>query len=446
MYPMFPMMNNWFNQYTAIQAPRFNSFQQYATQNSNSSNVLAYGGQGNLYAQMNSPFNVVNTYGAGNSLIYANGANLVANLGAGNDFFYAYNRALSNFYYPNAAQNVATGGQDVLVAQNTTSYNVNTGAGNDALFLGHINNVQALNINAGDDDDALLANIENQADFTLDMGSGNDVAAVNIAHSGGTLSLGHGNDAALIQATGSQLLVDAIGLGHNTVAVEALDSDLVYLGGIEQDDLAVVATNSTVALDGNSGDDNIALSLANADGLASGGNGDDTIALEVTDIRSTGFVDGGNGNDTITVEGNSGTAQVNGGRGDDTIRVGGVAMEVVVDDGLGNDLAEFLAEALGSTYVFNGGAGQDRYLANAGRGIGATYNLIGGGADLFTLTNTPYASEFTVHADSEDTVRLNGSASNWRMVQNGDARTYTNYRNGNIVYLIGQALVEFATA
>ena len=124
MYPMFPMMNNWFNQYTAIQAPRFNSFQQYATQNSNSSNVLAYGGQGNLYAQMNSPFNVVNTYGAGNSLIYANGANLVANLGAGNDFFYAYNRALSNFYYPNAAQNVATGGQDVLVAQNTTSYNV----------------------------------------------------------------------------------------------------------------------------------------------------------------------------------------------------------------------------------------------------------------------------------------------------------------------------------
>jgi len=348
---------------------------------------------------------------------------------------------------------------DLVGALSAPNILIDGGDGNDTYYHNESGTMNVTFLGGDDDDTAHILNRNEESQFVLDMGAGDDVIVIDAltANIGGdgnfTLTLGSGSDridlvgfevASTITVTdfevgagGDTIRIDGILLdtqwdglsnpfasdilrlvqdGPDTVLEVNMGSasspdwqSAVRLNNVTADDLTANNIGNGFPLDGSAPASLAINGGINAD-ILDGGAGDDKLqGLEGND-RLTGFA----GNDEL--DGGLGNDILNGGLGADILR-GGDGNDLFIYNDNGDD--QFFGDA-GDDYfsvtglrnsssiptlMIDGGAGNDTYFHNVSAAMAVTFNG-GSGVDTASIHTFSADSQFTLDMGAGDDLVL----------------------------------------
>ncbi|MDD2974576.1 MAG: hypothetical protein PHZ10_05685, partial [Aliarcobacter cryaerophilus] len=220
-----------------------------------------------------------------------------------------------------------TDGNDIVnIGTLTSSSNgINTGEGDDRIYISENIENNGSNINSGDGNDTVL--LAKDVNSNVDLGVGNDRLDIK-GNLGSTINAGSGDDKIFIKGSASQNSTINLGEGNNELHVKG-DVGIVNGGSVADTVLVEGSTTNTINL----GDGNNELHIKqNSGNTVTTGSGNDKIFIEG---NSENTVTTGSGNDRVIIAGNTGN---------------------VIDLGSGNDYLEINGKVANS---LNGGEGID---------------------------------------------------------------------------------------
>uniref|UniRef100_UPI0018E04522 hypothetical protein n=1 Tax=Aliarcobacter butzleri TaxID=28197 RepID=UPI0018E04522 len=220
-----------------------------------------------------------------------------------------------------------TDGNDIVnIGTLTSSSNgINTGEGDDRIYISENIENNGSNINSGDGNDTVL--LAKDVNSNVDLGVGNDRLDIK-GNLGSTINAGSGDDKIFIKGSASQNSTINLGEGNNELHVKG-DVGIVNGGSVADTVLVEGSTTNTINL----GDGNNELHIKqNSGNTVTTGSGNDKIFIEG---NSENTVTTGSGNDRVIIAGNTGN---------------------VIDLGSGNDYLEIDGKVANS---LNGGEGID---------------------------------------------------------------------------------------
>ena len=258
------------------------------------------------------------------------------------------------------------------------------------------------------------------------LGNGNDNVALGGNHN--TVAIGSGTNSLTLSGDSNVFtVIDASGIGFDTVSLGAGQGDTINLGGAGGS-IIDTGTGKTTVTQSSSATSNVFINLNNGtaditigDGtsiiMAGGDNSTVRVGHGANNITAKGAhasITGGNGNDTVKA---GGFAWVNVGAGADSITTGATS---TVTAGNGNETI-----VTGSNSAVTGGNGQDKVTVGGGStvalGNGADTIALLGGASFVTIGQTFVHSNETVTGfgngnvinapgDGNDVISLTGNA------------------------------------
>lgn len=310
-------------------------------------------------------------------------------------------------------------GDDTLdLKTNGYVYNVDSGAGNDNVYIRATGGVQygspsngraptgVDNVDTGSGNDTLDI-ISKHAVGRIDSGSGNDTIDINGEGAVDRISSGSGNDTIRIRATGGRDFGSAItgvdvinsGSGNDTIDIISRESVDRIDSGSGNDTIDIVSNGSIDRIDSGSGNDTLNIASGGAVNGVSGGSGNDTINVATDKVVRS--VSGGAGSDTIDINANH-VSRVYAGAGNDTVNVQAVGV-YDVNGGDGDDIITIKGEDVSTV---NGNSGNDSIQVTSHRINGVR----GGTGDDTMILDSQYGNKTLVYAsegDGQDYIEVN---------------------------------------
>ncbi|MCT7464452.1 calcium-binding protein, partial [Aliarcobacter cryaerophilus] len=245
----------------------------------------------------------------------------------------------------NWGQSVTTTNGDDVISIGELNGRIDTGLGDDKIYISKELSNNGSTINAGDGNDTVL--LAKDVNSNVDLGVGNDRLDIK-GNLGSTINAGSGDDKIFIKGSASQNSTINLGEGNNELHVKG-DVGIVNGGSVADTVLVEGSTTNTINL----GDGNNELHIkGNAGNTVTTGSGNDKVFIEKDAKNSINLGDGDNllhikGNVEKTIDTGSGDDKVfiekdaknsiRLGAGNNELYIKGNA-ENTIDTGLGNDI------------------------------------------------------------------------------------------------------------
>ncbi|MCT7480478.1 hypothetical protein N5S73_10670, partial [Aliarcobacter cryaerophilus] len=241
-----------------------------------------------------------------------------------------------------------TNGNDIVnIGTLTSSSNgINTGSGDDSIYISKDIENNGSNIDSGDGNDKVL--LVGNVGSSVNLGAGDDKLDIKGNFTGARIDAGTGNDEIFIKGNASQSSTINLGEGNNKLHAK---KDIGNLIGHSGDDTILVEGNTTNTVNLGAGNNELHIK-GNAGDTITTGSGNDKVFIEKDAKNSINLGDGdnllhikgnaenaidtGSGNDKVFIEKDAKNS-IRLGAGNNELYIKGNA-ENTIDTGAGNDI------------------------------------------------------------------------------------------------------------